>query len=166
MSFQGTFQPELISWPVKLDRLELGKGVETATLSPGTILDFKDWLFRVVHQLTSFDCFVEWRCCRGAGVRPLNQFSPFFEKKSMIRLECKSMTPRQANTTLFRFATPSSPSQTLEELFELTRRPSRALDSRSSSSKSAGNFRTSTPMSLSSFGRYGHRYLCLRTRII
>ena len=39
------------------------------------------------------------------------------------------MTPRQANTTLFRFATPSSPSQTLEELFELTRRPSRALDS-------------------------------------
>ena len=41
------------------------------------------------------------------------------------------MTPRRGNTFLFRFfqQTPSSPSQTLEGLFELTRRPSRAPDS-------------------------------------
>ena len=42
------------------------------------------------------------------------------------------MTPRRGNTTYslpFLPATPSSPSRTLEGLFELTRRPSRALDS-------------------------------------
>ena len=41
------------------------------------------------------------------------------------------MTPRRGNAILFNFlpATPSSPSQTLEGLFELAQRPSRALDS-------------------------------------
>ena len=41
------------------------------------------------------------------------------------------MAPHQGNTFLFPFfpATPSSPSRTLEGLFELTRRPSQALDS-------------------------------------
>ena len=42
------------------------------------------------------------------------------------------MTPHQENATYslpLRSATPSSPSWTLEGLFELTRRPSRALDS-------------------------------------
>ena len=39
------------------------------------------------------------------------------------------MTPHRGNTILFLAATPSSPSRTLEGLFELTRRPSLALDS-------------------------------------
>ena len=41
------------------------------------------------------------------------------------------MTPHRGNTIFLPFlpATPSSPSRTLEGLFELTRRPSRALDS-------------------------------------
>ena len=41
------------------------------------------------------------------------------------------MTPHGGNTILFRSSqqTPSSPSRTLEGLFELTQRPSQALDS-------------------------------------
>ena len=42
------------------------------------------------------------------------------------------MTPHRGNlnpSLPFLRATPSSPARTLEELFELTRRPSRALDS-------------------------------------
>ena len=46
----------------------------------------------------------------------------------MICLKGKSMTPRcQGNAILFLSATPLSLSRTLEGLFELTRRPSRAL---------------------------------------
>ena len=46
-------------------------------------------------------------------------------------LEGKSMTPHQGEYCSLPFlpATPSSPSRTLEGLFELTRRPLRALDS-------------------------------------
>ena len=40
------------------------------------------------------------------------------------------MTPRRGNTILLRYVLPATPSSpTLEGLFELTRRPSRALDS-------------------------------------
>ena len=51
--------------------------------------------------------------------------------KSLICLEGKSMTLLRRNTILLRSSQQlrtSSPSQTLEGLFELTRRPSRALD--------------------------------------
>ena len=52
-------------------------------------------------------------------------------EKSFICLEDKSMTPRRGKHFSLPFLpdTPSSPSRTLEGLFELTRRPSRALDS-------------------------------------
>ena len=61
----------------------------------------------------------------------LNFFLFPFCEKSMICLEGKSMTPHRGNTTHslpFLSATPSSPSQTFGGLFDLTRRPSRALD--------------------------------------
>ena len=64
-------------------------------------------------------------------VWPLTHFFLFpFCKNSLICLEGKSMTPLRGNTNSLPFlpATPSSPSRTLQGLFELTRRPSRALD--------------------------------------
>ena len=59
-----------------------------------------------------------------------NIFSVYFLlKKSLICQEGKSMTPGWEGyfSLLFLPATPSSPSWTLEGLFELTRRPSWAL---------------------------------------
>ena len=55
----------------------------------------------------------------------------FFCKKSLVCLQGKSMTRSLGKHFSLSFlpATPSSLSRTLEGLFELTRRPSRALDS-------------------------------------
>ena len=55
---------------------------------------------------------------------------PYLGKKSLICLEAKSMTPCQVHISFpFLPATPSPRSQTLKGLFELSRHPSRALDS-------------------------------------
>ena len=50
-------------------------------------------------------------------------------KKSLICLMGKYFSSENHFSLLFLPATPLSPSRTLEGLFELTRRPSRALDS-------------------------------------
>ena len=56
---------------------------------------------------------------------------PFFAKKIIYLLggQINDPSSEKQYSLLFLPATPSSPSRTLEELFELTRSPSRALDS-------------------------------------
>ena len=72
------------------------------------------------------------RRCSRPGLATISIFFCFlYVKKSLICLEGKIMTPHWGKHFSLPFlpATPLSPSRTIEVLFELTRRPSRPLNS-------------------------------------
>ena len=92
--------------------------------NPTSVLEVSSLLLgEVVVESSSLALLVEFR-----SGHLLNFFSLLLVKKSLICLDGKSMTPREGRTLhSFLPATPLSQSRTLEGLFELTWRPSRAL---------------------------------------
>ena len=88
------------------------------------------WRPHLNRPLNRFDSLLASFLLKGGGrQQTVKYFESLGGTKSLIGLEGKSMTLRWGNTIFFRSPTPSSPSQTLERLFELKRRPARPLDS-------------------------------------